>query len=247
MLRTRGLGTEKIEDDIALLFPEVTVARMDLDTTKKKRSYEKIISDFETQRIQILVGTQMISKGLDFRNVSTVGILNADNMLNFPDFRAFERSFQLMLQVSGRAGRTKKRGKVIIQTSNPGHPVIQDVINNDYSHMFRTQLKERKDFMYPPFCRLIKVTLKHNDRQILNDDAEKLAMDLKQSLGKRVLGPEFPVINRIQKKYIKDILIKLERGKQVNQGKQIFLNIIQLFEKNRKTRPVQMVIDVDPM
>jgi len=247
MMKTKGFGTEKIEEEIAHFFPEVRIARMDLDTTRKKRSYERIIHDLEQSKIQILVGTQMISKGLDFKNVYVVGVLNADNMLNFPDFRAYERSYQLMSQVSGRAGRTKKQGKVIIQTSNPEHPIIRDVVRHDYDHMFRDQLKERKIFRYPPFSRLIRISLKHYDRDKLDKAALELALMLKKTLGDRILGPEAPIVNRIQRKYIKDILIKIEKSKQTPQFKGLVMDSIGEFEKLVPYRSVQISVDVDPM
>ncbi|UCG28052.1 MAG: primosomal protein N' [Bacteroidales bacterium] len=246
-LKTKGFGTEKIEDDLRILFPGVRVARMDLDTTRRKSSYENIIHDFDHQRIRVLVGTQMISKGLDFKNVYVVGILNADNMLNFPDFRAYERSYQLMSQVSGRAGRTKKRGKVIIQTSNPDHPVILDVVNHDFKHMYQSQLKERKYFRYPPFYRLIMISVKHYDKNKVDKASGEIARDLRKVLGDRVIGPEFPLINKIQRKYIKVILVKIERGKQVEQGKTVITDTIRHHEKNPAFRSVQVSIDVDPV
>ncbi|MCK4361231.1 MAG: primosomal protein N', partial [Bacteroidales bacterium] len=164
----RGFGTEKVEEELAIIFPESRIVRMDLDTTRSKFAYQRIINDFEDRKIDVLVGTQMVTKGLDFDNVSVVGILNADNMINFPDLRSFERSFQLMAQVSGRAGRKKKRGKVIIQTYNPSHPVVRFVIDNDYVSMFNNQLIERRNFKYPPFTRLIQIKLKHKDYNVLN-------------------------------------------------------------------------------
>ena len=247
ILKTKGFGTEKIEDEIRILFPGVKTERMDLDTTRTKRSYEKIINNFENNDINILVGTQMISKGLDFSNVSIVGILNADNLLNFPDFRAYERSFQLMAQVSGRAGRKYKQGKVIIQTSDPNHTIIQDVLNNDFQHMFTSQLKDRKSFKYPPFFRMIKITLKHRKNPSLNKAAKILANDLRKFFGNRVLGPEFPVISQIQKWYLKTIILKIEKGKKVTHAKQQIRSVINLHEKTPEFRSVQIQIDVDPM
>lgn len=247
ILKTKGFGTEKIEDEIRILFPGVKTERMDLDTTRTKRSYEKIINNFENNNINILVGTQMISKGLDFGNVSIVGILNADNLLNFPDFRAYERSFQLMTQVSGRAGRKYKQGKVIIQTSDPDHTIIQDVLNNNFQHMFMSQLKDRKSFKYPPFFRMIKITLKHRKKPSLNKAAKILANDLRKFLGNRVLGPEFPVISQIQKWYLKTIILKIEKGKELTRKKQQIRSLIQWHEKTPEFRSVQIQIDVDPM
>ncbi|MQY79029.1 MAG: primosomal protein N' [Bacteroidetes bacterium] len=247
ILKTKGFGTEKIEDEIRILFPGVKTERMDLDTTRTKRSYEKIINNFENNNINILVGTQMISKGLDFGNVSIVGILNADNLLNFPDFRAYERSFQLMAQVSGRSGRKNKQGKVIIQSSDPNHTIIQDVLNNDFQHMFTSQLKDRKSFKYPPFFRMIKITLKHRKKPSLNKAAKILANDLRKFFGNRVLGPEFPVISQIQKWYLKTIILKIEKGKTVIKAKQQILSVINLHEKTGEFRSIQIQIDVDPM
>jgi len=174
-LDSKGFGTEQVEEEVKLLFPNNKVARMDLDTTRGKYGYEKIITAFEQHEIDILVGTQMLTKGLDFRNVKLVGIMNADNMLNFPDFRAHERSFQLMQQVAGRAGRTDERGKVLIQTYNPYHKILQQVSNNDYVSMYDEQLDERYNYKYPPIYRLIKITLKHRDYNKVNDGAEWLA------------------------------------------------------------------------
>ncbi len=247
ILKTKGFGTEKIEDEMRILFPGFKTERMDLDTTRTKRSYEKIINNFENNNINILVGTQMISKGLDFGNVSIVGILNADNLLNFPDFRAYERSFQLMAQVSGRAGRKYKQGKVIIQTSDPNHTIIQDVLNNDFQHMFTSQLKDRKSFKYPPFFRMIKITLKHRKNPSLNKASKILANDLKKFFGNRVLGPEFPVISQIRKWYLKTIILKIEKGKKVTHAKQQIRSVINWHEKTLEFRSVQIQIDVDPM
>jgi len=195
-LQMKGFGTEKVEDELSLIFPKATIMRMDLDTTRSKTSYQKIISDFEERRIDILVGTQMVTKGLDFDNVSIVGILNADNLISYPDFRSFERSFQLMAQVSGRAGRKFKRGKVIIQTYRPNHEVIQYVLANNYSLMAKSQLMERRTFKYPPFYRMIEIQLQHKSEQIASAAAGELAAMLKEKLGNRILGPEFPIVSR---------------------------------------------------
>ncbi|MDP4223005.1 MAG: primosomal protein N', partial [Bacteroidota bacterium] len=214
-LVTRGFGTEKVEDEIKIVFPSARVARMDQDTTKGKNSFDRIIRAFEERQTDILIGTQMISKGLDFENLTVVGVLNADNLLNFPDFRAHERSFQLMEQVSGRAGRRKKSGKVIIQTSDPGNRIIRLVLHHDYKNLFKLQAEERKAFNYPPYCRMIKISIRNKDRSLLNSFSDILGKDLKAAFGKRVLGPEFPLISQVQLWYIKVILIKLERDKPV--------------------------------
>ncbi|NQX99350.1 MAG: primosomal protein N', partial [Flavobacteriales bacterium] len=190
----KGFGTEQIEEELAIYFPKIKIARMDADTTRAKNAYHRLITDFEDHNIDVLVGTQMVTKGLDFDNVSLVGILNADNMLNFPDFRAFERSYQLMSQVSGRAGRKKKRGKVLIQTYDPYHTIIRQVIEHDYLGMYKDEISQRKKFKYPPFQRLIHFTMKHRDRNKLNEGAREFVGALKIKFGERVLGPDFPVI-----------------------------------------------------
>ncbi len=246
-LSTRGFGTEKIEDELAILYPETRVARMDMDTTRRKRSFETIINRFESREVDILVGTQMVSKGLDFSNVSVVGVLNADNLFNFPDFRAFERSFQLLSQVSGRAGRRNKQGKVIIQTSEPNHPVIIDVLNYNFIHMYNSQMEERKIFNYPPFCRLIKITLKHKNRDELNRQAKHLGDKLRETFGARVLGPEFPLVGKIQKWYLKTIILKIEKTRSIVRAKQLLTEILDNFSGKDTYRAFQVIIDVDPV
>jgi len=244
---TRGFGTEKIEDEIEILFPDATIKRMDLDTTRSRNAYEKIIYSFEEGNIDILVGTQMVSKGLDFDNVNVVGILNADNMLNFPDFRAFERSYQLMAQVSGRAGRKNKRGTVVIQTSKPSHPIIKNVIDNDYTEMYKSQLAERKEFMYPPFYKLIRILLKHKKIDKLNQAANTLNKELQKTFGYRVLGPQDPLVGRIQNYYLKHILIKIEREKSLRKSKEIIRNITQNVINQPDNKALQVHYDVDPL
>ena len=245
-LVTRGFGTEKIEDEIKINFPSACVARMDHDTTKGKNSFNRIIRTFEDRRIDILIGTQMISKGLDFENLTVVGILNADNMLNFPDFRAHERSFQLMEQVSGRAGRRQKQGKVVIQTSDPSNRIIRLMLQHDYLTMYRLQEEERKNFNYPPFCRLIKISLKHRDRSLLNGFSGRLGDDLKTKFGKRVLGPEYPIISRIQQWYIKTILIKIEKEKPLAKAREMIMESVLNIEKEKGAGGLRIAIDVDP-
>src|SRR6056297_451819 len=208
-LDNKGFGTEQIQQELGELFPNVSVGRMDLDTTRGKYAYEKIISSFENQEMDILVGTQMVTKGLDFRNVGLVGIMNADSMLNFPDFRAHERSFQMLTQVAGRAGRTQKRGKVLIQTYNPYHQILQQVTTNNYEKMFEEQFYEREQFKYPPVVRLIKITLKDKDFNKLNEASEWMAGSLRNVLGVQILGPEYPPVARIRRDYLKNILIKI--------------------------------------
>jgi len=246
-LSTKGFGTEKIEDDIAIFFPETRIARMDLDTTRKKRAYENIIAAFEDHKVDILIGTQMISKGLDFNNVSLVGILNADNMLNFPDFRAFERSYQLMAQVSGRAGRKNKQGKVIIQTGNPKHPIILQVMNNQYTAMYNTQLEEREQFHYPPYYRMVKLTFKHKNQATLDQAAALYASDLRNYFGSMVLGPEYPLINRVQNYYRKNIIIKVKRTSSFARAKQIMQQQMNNLMSRPAYKALQVVSDVDPL
>ena len=243
---TRGFGTEKIEDEIKIVFPAARVSRMDQDTTRNKNSFNKLIRAFEERRIDILIGTQMISKGLDFENLTVVGILNADNLLNYPDFRAHERSFQLMEQVSGRAGRRQKQGKVVIQTSDPANKIIRQVLRHDYVSMFRMQSEERMTFNYPPFCRMVKISIKHKDRAQLNYYSDILGRDLKEIFGKRVLGPESPVISQVQLWYIKTILIKIEREKPPAKAKQLILEAIERLEKEKGASALKIAVDVDP-
>ncbi|HNW57526.1 MAG TPA: primosomal protein N' [Bacteroidales bacterium] len=243
---TRGFGTEKIEDEIKIVFPKARVARMDQDTTRNKNSFNKIIKAFEKRQIDILIGTQMISKGLDFENLTVVGVLNADNLLNYPDFRAHERSFQLMEQVSGRAGRRQKQGKVVIQTSDPANRIIRLVLRHDYINMFRMQAEERMTFNYPPFCRMVKIIIRHKDRSLLNHYSDVLGNDLKGIFGKRVLGPESPVISQVQLWYIKTILIKIERNKPPVKAKQLVVEAIGRLEKEKGASSLKIAIDVDP-
>ena len=244
---TRGFGTEKIEEELPVFLPGARIARMDLDTTRSKYSYQRIINDFETGKIDILVGTQMVTKGLDFDNVSIVGILNADNMLNYPDFRSFERSFQLMAQVSGRAGRKKKRGKVVIQSYDPGHSVIQNVVVNNYVGLYESEIGQRKKFKYPPFYRLIEITAKHKDFKVLNKAADELAGRLRRKFGKRVLGPEYPVIGRVRNLYLKKILIKLEKEVSVSKAKITLQETVDTFKMSSGFKQVRVLVDVDPM
>jgi primosomal protein N' (replication factor Y) (superfamily II helicase) len=243
---TRGFGTEKIEDEIKIVFPKAKVARMDQDTTRNKNSFSILIKAFEERRIDILIGTQMISKGLDFENLTVVGILNADNLLNYPDFRAHERSFQLMEQVSGRAGRRQKQGKVVIQTSDPANRIIRLVLRHDYINMFKMQSEERMTFNYPPFSRMVKITIKHKDRAQLNYFSEMLGHDLKEIFGKRVLGPEAPVISQVQLWYIKTIMIKIEREKPTAKAKQLITEAIDRIEKEKGASTLRIAVDVDP-
>ena len=245
-IKVKGFGTEKIEEEIGILFPEAKVARMDLDTTRAKNAYHTIINQFENHEVDILVGTQMVTKGLDFSNVSLVGVLNADNMLHFPDFRSYERSYQLMSQVAGRAGRKSKRGKVIIQSYNPDHQIIRNVIDNDYTTMFKNEIIDRRNFKYPPFYRLIQVTLRHREVAAVNRAADYFARDMKAIFGNRVLGPEFPGIAKIRNSYHKQIILKIEKKASIQSAKEhlrtIYTNAINL----KEFKGVRVMFDVDP-
>ena len=242
-----GFGTEKIEEELGEFLPNAQVARMDLDTTRSKNAYLNIITRFEDREIDILVGTQMVTKGLDFDNVGLVGIMNADSMLNFPDFRAFERAYQMMAQVAGRAGRKKKRGKVIIQTWSPDHWIIRQVIDNNYLKMYEQELVERKNFNYPPFVRLIELNLRHKERERVDYAAEKLVKALKQALGNRILGPEYPMVARIKNQYHKNIMIKMERNLSVSKVKDMVADKLIDFKQDKDCKSVRVVVDVDPL
>jgi len=244
-LETKGFGTEQIELELAELFPQKNIKRMDQDTTRGKYSFEKIIDSFKNREIDVLVGTQMLAKGLDFDNVSLVGIMNADNMLYHPDFRAFERSFQMMTQVAGRSGRAEKRGKVIIQTYNPLHNIIQQVTNNDYEGMYKEQLYERKIYYYPPFYRLIKLTLKHRDFEKLKEGSFWLYQVLQQNLTIPVLGPEEPAIGRIRNEYIRTILIKIPGETSLQGTKKTIQKILNSFDLVSQYRTIKVTVNVD--
>jgi primosomal protein N' (replication factor Y) len=248
-IKTISYGTEKLEEDLKLIFHHAIIHRMDLDTTRRKQSYSRIISDFETGKIDILVGTQMVSKGLDFDNVSLVGIFDIDRMLHFPDFRSVERTFQLTTQVSGRAGRREKTGKVVIQTTNPSQKIIDKIVKHDYQSFYEDEIKERQKYKYPPFVRLIKLIVKNPDKDLSQRSANKLAVLLKQQLGEhRILGPQEPVINKIRNMFLMDIFIKLERDKiNLKMVKSITKEQISLLLTGKKFKKSQVVIDVDPV
>ena len=244
-LTTKGFGTEQIQQELNQLFPNHKIGRMDQDTTRGKFGFERIIDSFKNREIDILVGTQMLAKGLDFDNVSLVGIMNADNMLYHPDFRAFERSYQMMTQVSGRAGRSEKRGKVIIQTYNPDHNTIQQVTNNDYVGMYKEQLYERQIYKYPPFFRLIKLTLKHRDFDKLKEGSMWLYQVLNQNLDMPVLGPEEPPISRIRNEYIRTIMVKIPQQSSIGLAKKNVQKILNSFEAVAQYRAIKVVVNVD--
>jgi primosomal protein N' (replication factor Y) len=243
----RGFGTEKIEDDIKQIFPEARIARMDLDTTRTRTAYEKIIADFEQGRTDILIGTQMVSKGLDFDHVSVVGILNSDTMMNFPDFRAYERAFQLMAQVAGRAGRKNKRGKVILQTKSINNPIIGQVIANNYEEMVYNQLAERQMFRYPPYYRLVCVYLKNKDAALLEQMARVMAEKLRAVFGERVWGPANPPVARVQLLYIKKILVKIEVNAPMNRARELLKQVQREMLTDERFKSPIIYYDVDPM
>ena len=242
----KGLGTQKIVEELREYFPDYRVERMDQDSTKNKNSFFKLINDFEQNKFQILVGTQMLSKGLDFKNVELVGVINADNLIYFPDFRSQEKCFQLIQQVAGRSGRDKSQGKVIVQTFNPKHSIMMKIKKNDYLGMFNEQLKERHMFDYPPYTRIIKVILKNKNKETLKAGAVWFFRSLKTRFENKVYGPEFPLIPRIQNRYINVIQIKIPINENLLKSKKIILKIVSSFESISKFRSIQISIDVDP-
>jgi primosomal protein N' (replication factor Y) (superfamily II helicase) len=245
-IRTKGFGTEKIQEDLKLIFPEARIARLDLDSAKTRKAFEGIIEKFENQEVDILIGTQMISKGLDFDHVSMVAILNADNMLNFPDFRAFERSFQLMAQVSGRAGRKGKRGLVLIQTYSPKHAVIKDVVRNDFLHRMSEEMEERKKYDYPPYVRMIKISLKHGRNEKVEEVTRAFYEGLKKINGIILLGPNVPSIARIRNENLREILIKIPRNESFQGIRNRLQELVESFRQNKESSTVKIVADVDP-
>lgn len=244
-IEMKGFGTEKVEDTLAEIFPNASIARMDLDTTRSKNGYQQIISDFEQHKTDILVGTQMVTKGLDFDRVSVVGILNADSLISFPDFRSFERAFQLLAQVSGRAGRKEVPGKVVIQSYQPQHPALKYVETNDFMAMYNSQIAERKEYHYPPITRLVKITLKHPDENVVTAAAQALAAPLREAFQGYVLGPEAPLVSRIQNYYLEDFWVKLPKDNMLEQRKKQLLQITEAFKLNTAFKSVRIVINVD--
>ena len=245
-LKSRGYGTEKIEDAVSNLFPEARVARMDLDTTRTRNAYERIIDDFAAHRTDILIGTQMISKGLDFANVGVVGIINADSMLSYPDFRAYEQAFMMLSQVSGRAGRRGKQGLVILQTRQPELPLISQVTANDYDALYRDLVEEREMFHYPPFCRLIYVYLKHKDDAVVQHAAQEMGVMLRQWFGNRVLGPDKPAVARVKTMSIRKLLLKLEPGIDLKKVRTCLRSVQDSLLGNVRYHTLQVYYDVDP-
>ncbi len=245
-IEQKGFGTERVEEELALIFPEAKIARLDVDSTRTKNSLQKIIADFQDKKTDILIGTQMVAKGLDFDNVTLIGVINADTLLNFPDFRAFERSYQLLAQVSGRAGRREKQGKVCIQAYDDQHRIIKQVVENNYLEMYQDEILERSQFNYPPFARLIFISLRHKDADVLNAAAHHFANTLKSRLGTRVLGPEQPLISRIRNYYIRQIIIKSDKHTAIHKVKALLKNEITTFYADKVYKGVQIQLDVDP-
>ena len=246
-LMLEGYGTEKIEDELNVIFPEATIRRMDLDTTRGKHNMENLIYDFERGNIDILVGTQMVTKGLDFDHVGLVGVIYADQALHYPDFRSSERIFQTLVQVSGRAGRKNEKGKVMIQTFQPEHPVFRDVVNNDYQSFYEREIKEREIFRYPPFVRQISITLKHKQLDISREAAEIMALELRELFGQRILGPTIPTVSRIRNQFLHVIYIKMEKDIRVmNEIKAALKSFQSGIVKRKSLSTVRISIDVDP-
>ena len=241
----KGFGTEKVEDTLAELFPQAAIARMDLDTTRSKNGYQQIITDFEQHKTDILVGTQMVTKGLDFDRVSVVGILNADALVSFPDFRAFERAYQLLAQVSGRAGRKEVPGKVVIQSYQPNHPALKYVESNDFAAMYQSQIAERREYYFPPVARLVKITLKHPDEKTVTAAAEALAQPLRQAFPGRVLGPEAPLVSRIQNYFLQEFWVKLPKDNHLASYKLRLREILKAFQSAKAHKAVKVVVNVD--
>ena len=246
-IKGRGYGTEKIEDEIMEVFPDARIARMDLDTTRTKNAYERLINDFSAGKTNLLIGTQMVSKGLDFDHVSVVGILDADNMLNYPDFRAYEHAFTMMAQVSGRAGRKGKQGLVILQTKKPELPVIQQVVNNGYTAFYKSQLEERTAFHYPPFFHLIYIYIKHRNNDIVESASMELGLRIREIFGNRVLGPDKPTVARVKTLHIRKIMLKLENGIDYKLAKQYLRSIRDTMMKEKRYGALTIYFDVDPL
>jgi primosomal protein N' (replication factor Y) (superfamily II helicase) len=248
-IKTVGYGTEKLEEELNVFFPDIKVQRMDLDTTRSKTGYDSILASFENGETNILVGTQMVTKGLDFDKVSLVGVFNADRMMHFPDFRSYERAYQLITQVSGRAGRRARRGQVVIQTSNPAHPVFNFILNNNFDEFYRREIADRQQHDYPPFTRLIEILVKHTDKRVCQDASRHLAGILRERLAKvKIMGPAEPMVSKIRNQYLMSILIKVIRGKDdLINIKQHIQNSINELSKEKAFRNVRMIVDVDPI
>jgi len=246
-IESKGFGTERIEEELEIIMPDLRIGRLDLDSTKGKHGFDKVINAFENHEYDVLIGTQMVAKGLDFARVTLIGIINADTIINFPDFRAYERSYSLFSQVAGRAGRREKAGKVIIQTYTPNHRVFEQVVNHDYEGMFITEVTERKNFMYPPFYRIIRIDVKHTDNQVCYQGAAQLASTLRAQLGARVLGPEVPLVGRVRNYFIQTITLKVERNDlSIGKVKEFVRQSILFFQAEKGNSTIRIQIDVDP-
>jgi primosomal protein N' (replication factor Y) len=246
-LKGLGAGTQKIEEEAAVLFPEANIARLDSDTAQNKTYETKVIKEFSQGKINIIIGTQMLAKGIDFENVGLVGILNADNLLYHPDFRATERAYQMLVQVSGRTGRRSEQGKVLIQTYQPEHPIFPQIVRNDYKAFFAQDMTDRHAFHYPPYVRLMRIMVKHEDNDTCNRTAEILVNKLKIQLKSRVLGPDTPSVGKIQNKYIRQILVKIEINASIQQAKEIIRNEIQGVQLQKPYNTASIQFDVDPI
>lgn len=246
-LEPYGLGTEQLEEEVQRLFPGRSVARMDADTTRGKNAYKKIIQGFQKKKIDILVGTQMLSKGLDFDAVKVVGILSADSLINHPDFRSHERGFQLMIQAAGRSGRKNDQGIVLIQCADSQHSIYRHVIKHDYTGFFNEELTERKQFGYPPFSRLIRITVKHSRESLVEFAAAHLVSLLKRELKERVLGPSRPLVARVKQLHMREILLKLETGYSPRRVRNLLTEVEQSIHKIKEYKYVTFSYDVDPM
>lgn len=245
-IEQKGFGTERVEEELSLIFPDAKIARLDVDSTRTRNGLQQIISDFQEKKTDILIGTQMVAKGLDFDNVTLIGVINADTLLNYPDFRAFERSYQLLAQVAGRAGRRDKQGKVVIQAYDDKHRIIGQVIENKYQEMYTDEIRERREFHYPPFTRMIFVNIKHKDMNLLNVAAQQFATALRTQLGNRVLGPEQPMVGRIRNYYIKQIIIKSDKNTAITKVKSVLKDVILEFQSQKDYRSAIVQVDVDP-
>ena len=242
----KGFGTERIEEELKLLYPDVSIARLDMDSTRTKNGLQQILNDFQDKKTDILIGTQMVAKGLDFDNLNLIGVINADTLLGYPDFRAYERSYQLLAQVAGRAGRRADQGSVCIQTYDAGNRIIKQVVENDYEGMYHDEIAEREKFLYPPFSRMIFLYIKHKDSHVLDHAALTLANILKAKFGKRVLGPEQPLVSRVRNLYIKQIIIKADKHTAIQKVKDVLRETLTQFNATKEFKGVFMQIDVDP-
>ncbi|RZL60463.1 MAG: primosomal protein N', partial [Pedobacter sp.] len=242
----KGFGTERIEEELRLLYPEITIARLDMDTTRTKNGLQQILTDFQDKKTDILIGTQMVAKGLDFDNLSLIGVINADTLLGYPDFRAYERSYQLLAQVAGRAGRRADQGNVCIQTYDADNRIIKQVVDNDYLGMYNDEIAEREKFQYPPFSRMIFISVKHKDSNVLDRAAANLGQTLKAKFGQRVLGPEQPLVSRVRNLYIKQIIIKADKHTAIHKVKNVLRETLTEFNATKDFKSVIIQIDVDP-